>query len=86
METVINKEKAKRNLAYHVLTLLERQKKSRYWLAKELETSESQIQSVVERRSVPSWAFVCNLAEALGVSVNYFQKDPPKSKKNGEKT
>ena len=84
MKNVINKEKAKRNLAYHVLTLLERQKKSRYWLARQLETSESQIQSVVEKRSVPNWAFVCNLAKALGVTVNYFQQDPPSSKKNRE--
>ena len=78
---MINKQRAKRNLAFHVLNLLECQNKSRYWLAKQLETSESQIQSVVEKRSVPSWAFVCNLAEVLGVPVDYFQKDPPKSKR-----
>ena len=82
MSTVINKKEAKRHLAYHVQDRLKKLGKSRYWLARQLETSESQIQSVVEQRSVPSWAFVCNLAEILGVSVEYFQKNPPKSKKH----
>lgn len=81
MSTVIDKNNAKRNLAYHVRYRLKELKRTRYWLAKQLDTSESQIQSVVEERSVPNWAFVCNLAEVLGVSVEYFQQEPKTLKK-----
>ncbi len=49
---MIDREQAKQNLAYHVQTRLARMGKTRYWLAKQLSTSESQIQRLVEGASV----------------------------------
>ena len=81
MKPVIDKEQAKRNLAYHLEQRLQELGKTRYWLAKQMETSESQIQNIVQERSVPNWAFVCNMAEVLGVPLEYFQQPIESSEK-----
>ena len=82
---MIEREQAKLNLAYHVKARLLRMGRTRYWLAKEMGTSESQIQKVVEGKTVPNWVFVTNLAEVLGVTVQYFQEPPPREVLNSGK-
>ena len=82
---MIDTQIARRRLAFHVNRLLKERAESgleatRAWLARQLGVNDSRMKLVCEGTHDPSWSFVKNLAEILGVSDDVFKEPIPAEK------
>lgn len=78
MNNVISDIDAKRNIAFHVLRLLEKKGKSRYWLSKQTGEYESRIAAVCKGESLCKSGLLARIAEALETTTDDMLRPIPK--------
>lgn len=65
-------------IAYNVNKLLEKQGRSRYWLAKETDGHQSTLADVCHGRKICGAGLLTRIAKALGVTADDLLKKPRK--------
>ena len=74
----MNDEETKAAIAFNVNNILERQGRSRYWLAQETDEYEGTIANVCHGRNVCGAGMLTRIAKALGVTADDLLKEPRK--------
>ena len=78
MNTVISDIDAKVHIAFHVNRILEKKRKSRYWLAQQTGEWESRIGAVCNSESLCKSGLLARIADALSVAADDLLKPIPK--------
>ena len=71
---MITREQSREFIAARVNELLDREGKSRYWLARQLDVSDVRIKNLCDGTHEPCFSFVVNLAAVFDVPVSHFSE------------